>query len=70
MVAHEWLSIMSSACAAPGLHKYICKDEKRVTAQGSKKTTKSAGCFAAPQQCLTLWITCSNDQLFFTDLAS
>lgn len=49
MVAHEWSSIMSSARAAPGLHEYICKDKKRVTAQGSKKTAKSAGCFAEPQ---------------------
>lgn len=70
MVAHERPSITSTACAAPGLHEYIFKDEKRVTAQGRKKTAKSAGCFAGPKQCLTLWITCSNDQLFFTDLAS
>lgn len=49
MVAHEWPSIMSTARAAPGLHEYIFKDEKRVTAEGSKKTAKSAGCFAGPQ---------------------
>lgn len=49
MVAHERPSITSTACAAPGLHEYIFKDEKRVTAQGRKKTAKSAGCFAGPQ---------------------